>query len=164
LFAITPEEQKRKPHGLNVYIVHQPGVHLIWSWWLITGCDLYEDDRSTEWGRLPPVKDSDAVTHEFVCYALNPETGHFAGTEPPDGWDATETDPPSRIGRHFMAPPEFVHQETLRDNDQANEILRLFVKAVCDGHTFADADFRSTNVRVLTATADHFRRGLHEIY
>ncbi len=165
LHQCSPEERKRKPHGLDAYLVHQPGVHAFWSWWLVSGCDLYEDEVDpTQWGRLPPVKDTAAATHEFVCYALNPSDGFFAGTEPPEGWDATESDPPARIGKHLMTPVEFVHQETLRDNDQANEIMRLFVRAVCDGHTAADADFKRRNVTMLAATAEHFRQGLHGVH
>ncbi len=165
LFKITPEEQARKPHALHAYLIHQPGVHMLWSWWLVTGCDLIDDESEdpTEWGKMPATKQATGNTHEFCCFALNPEDGHFAGVEPPEGWDATETDPESRVGRHFMTPPEFVHQECLRDNEQANEIMRLFVKAVCDGFTAADADFSSRNIRMLAATADHFRRGKHDL-
>lgn len=163
-FKTTPEEQKRKPHGLDAYLVHQPGVHAFWSWWLITGCDLDDGDSDPNvYGKMPAIKKSWANTHEFMCVALNPESGHFAGTEPPEGWDATETDPESRVGRHFLTPFEFVHQERLRDSEQANEIMRLFVKAVCDGLTAADADFRSRNIQMLAATADHFRRGKHDL-
>ena len=61
-----------------------------------------------------------------------------------------------------MRPAEFTHQEQLRDNDQANEIMYLFVRAVCDGRTAADADFRSRNVAMLAATAQHFRAGKHD--
>lgn len=164
-FRITPEERARKPHGLDAYLIHQPGVHTLWSWWLVTGCDLHDDDADPNvWGRMPSVKHKPDATHEFICFAMSPESGYFTGTEPPDGWDATETDPPSRVGRHFMTPQEFVHHEKLRDNDQANEIMRLFVKAVCDGHTAVDSDFRSRNIAMLSATADHFRAGLHEVH
>lgn len=164
-FKISPEERARKPHGLEAWLVYQPGVHAFWSWWLITGCDLYDDDVDpTAWGRLPPKKSADDVTHEFVCYALNPEDGFFAGSEPPDGWDATETDAPARVGRHLLTPFEFVHQERLRDSDQANEIMRLLVRAVCDGLTAADADFRARNIQMLSATAEHFRQGMHEVH
>lgn len=163
-FKTTPEESARKPHALDAYLIHQPGVHMLWSWWLLTGCDLHESkgDPAT-WGTMPAVKHRQDATHEFICFALNPEGGHYAGAEPPDGWDATETDPPSRVGRHIMQPQEFIHHEVLRDSEQANEIMRLFVKAVCDGHTAADADFRSRNVAMLSATAEHFRAGKHDI-
>ena len=94
----------------------------------------------------------DLSTVSGLCMALNPETGFFAGTEPPEGWDATDSDPPSRVGRHWMRPMEFVHQERLPDNDQANEVLRLFVRAVCDGRAAADADFRRRNVAMLSSS------------
>lgn len=165
LFTVTPEERALKPHGLDAYLIHQPGVHMLWSWWFLSGCDLYESKGDPKkWGTKPAVKHGADVTHEFICFALNPETGFFAGTEPPDGWDATTHDTPSRVGKHLMTPQEFVHQERLRDSDQANEIMRLFVKAVCDGHTAADSDFRSHNIRMLQATAEHFRAGLHEVH
>jgi hypothetical protein len=273
---MTPEEKARKPHALDGYLVHQPGVNVAWSWWWICGCDLYDDPDHTQWGKLPPHRHASEKTHEFICFALNPK--RFNGSEPPDGWDATDeqgdptetndhgvcesclvtadtitdeqiralraslpaapefggfdwqrarecewalskgagfvvdaarddleqrralararcaeilnrrtgedhertsrcsrtdsrgaisrrirgpADPPTRVGRNILTPQEFVHQETLADNDQANEILRLFVKAVCDGHTAADSDFRSRNIRMFEATAQHFREGKH---
>lgn len=161
--AVTPEERALKPHSLDLYLIHQPDVHPFWSWWLISGCDLYDDPNPTVYGRLPPKKSGAEKTHEFLCFALSPESGHYAGTEPPAGWDSTEEKNPARVFRHAMRPAEFVHQEQLRDNDQANEILRLFVRAVCDGRTAADSDFRSRNVRMLAATAEHFRAGKHDL-
>jgi hypothetical protein len=163
LFKSTPEERARKPHALDAYVIHQPGVHAFWSWWLVTGCDLYDDPDPTTFGKLPADKKATGNTHEFLCFALDPK--HFNGSEPPEGWDATEEqgDPPTRVMRNFLTPQEFHHQEVLRDNEQANEVMRLFVKAVCDGHTAADADFRARNKSMLAATADHFRRGIHDI-
>lgn len=163
-FKITPEERARKPHGLDSFVIHQPGVNIAWSWWVVSGCDLYEDADSGTWGKLPPKLHAPGNTHEFISFALNPK--HFKGSEPPEGWDATqeEGDPPTRVWRNALAPQEFVHQEKLRDNDQANEILRLFVGAVCKGHTAVDSDFRARNIAMLAATAEHFRRGLHEVH
>lgn len=162
-FHITPEEAARKPHGLDCYLIHQPGVNVFWSWWVFTGCDLYDDPDPSEWGKLPPKKHHATATHEFLCLAISPESGHYAGIEPPDGWDSTDDRHPARVFRHFMKPAEFVHQEQLADNDQAKEIMRLFVKAVCDGHTAVDADFRRRNIQMLAATAEHFRQGKHEV-
>lgn len=162
-FRSTPEELARKPHALDMYLIHQPGVHGFWSWWMMTGCDLYDDPNPTEWGKLPAKKKHEGNTHEFICFALSPESGHYAGSEPPDGWDSTADKHPARVWSHFMTPQEFIHQEQLRDNEQANEIMRLFVKAVCDGRTAADADFRARNVGMLRSTAEHFRQGKHDI-
>lgn len=162
-FVCSPEERARKPHGLDMYLIHQPGVHAFWSWWMVTGCDLYDDPDPNTWGKLPPKKRNNVNTHEFLCFALSPESGHYAGTEPPEGWDSDADIAPGRPWAHFMRPAEFVHQEQLRDNEQANEIMRLFVKAVCDGITAADADFRSKNIGMLKATAEHFRQGKHDL-
>jgi hypothetical protein len=162
-FKIDAREAAAKPHALDAYLIHQPNVHAIWSWWLFTGCDLYDDPDSATWGKLEPKKVSPGMTHEFICYALSPESGHYAGTEPPEGWDSTEASNPARVFRHHMVPMEFVHQERLRDSDDAREIQRLFVQAVCDGKTAADADFRGRNVMMLKATAEHFRQGKHDV-
>lgn len=162
-FTATPEIMKEKPHGLDAYLIHQPNVHAVWSWWFVTGCDLYDDPDPTEYGRWPPKRDRPDMTHEFFCYALNPQSGHYAGSEPPDGWDSTEEEVETRVGRHWMTPPEFVHQDKLRDSDQANEILRLLVRAMCDGVTYADSDFATRNHELLAGTAEHFRQGKHDI-
>lgn len=159
--TITPEERARKPHGLDAYVVHQPGVNVAWSWWLITGCDLFHDPDSKTWGKLPPKRNFDGATHEFICFALNPD--RFHGGTPPDGWDAGGDDP-ARVFANILTPQEFVHQEALRDNDQANEIMRLFVRSVCDGLTAADSDFRSRNIALIAGTAEHFRQGRHEVH
>lgn len=131
----------------------------MWSWWVVTGCDLFDDPDPTAWGKLPPVKLADDRTHEYICFALIPSV--FSGSEPPDGWDADDHQAPNRVMCHILTPQEFVHQDRLSDNDQANEVLRLFVKAVCDGHTAADSDFRRRNVALLAGTAEHFRAGKH---
>lgn len=162
-YRISDKEKKSKPHSLDAYVIYQPGVHAVWSWWFITGCDLHDDD-SAEWGRLPAEKDDPDNTHEFTCFALNPGTGFFDGKTPPVGWDSLEGDHPARVGRNILTPPEFVHQDQLRDNDQANEVMRLFVRAVCDGITVADADFRALNIKLLSTTCEHFRRGLHDVH
>lgn len=160
-WAVDQAEMALKPHGLDAYLIHQPGVHTIWSWWWVTGCDLYPDDG--EWGRLPAVKVKPENTHEFLCFALNPETGFYKGTEPPDGWDSTDPNVLSRVGRHYMTPPEFVHQDVLRDSEQANEIIRLLIRAMCDGLTYADADYAQKNIHLLAHTCEHFRQGKHDI-
>jgi len=87
---------KEKPHGLDMWLIHQPGVHAYWSWWFITGCDLYTDPDGKTWGKqLGKVKPG--CTHEWLCFALNPESGHFAGTEPPLGWDSNADIAPARV-------------------------------------------------------------------
>ncbi len=173
LFAVTEEARKRKPFAIDAYLVHQPGVHAVWSWWLITGCSLsnegaVDDDKATDatWGKLKAQLQRDGVTHEWSCWALNPETKIYVADAPtaPDGWDAMVGDPPARVGKHLLHPAEFVYQDELRDNEQASEVMRLLVKAVCDGLTAADADWKGRNIALLKATCAHFREGKHDVH
>ena len=158
---MPPEEHKLKPHAIDCYLIHQPGVHAVWSWWFVTGCDLYDSKDPKAYGQEPAQKRAQDVTHEFICFALNPEV--FKGEVPPAGWDSTADIAPNRVTAHTLQPQEFIQQVKLRDSEQANEVMRLFVKAVCDGLTAADADFRSRNKQMIVATAAHFLQGKHDL-
>jgi hypothetical protein len=167
LFEVTPEERALKPFALNAYLVHQPGVHAFWSWWFITGCSLSDDGADPAvFGKFKAQLHRPGVTHEWSCWALNPETGFYARDKatPPEGWDSIDEDNPARVGRHWLLPAEFIYQDELRDNDQANEVMRLFVRAVCDGITVADADFRQRNIGLLKGTCAHYRAGKHDVH
>lgn len=133
--------------GLDLWLLHCPGAHPVWGWYIISGCSLGDIP-----GVPPAKKHRPDSTHEVICYAMDP------AWTPDDGWCV---DGEGRWAKHFLTPANLVEQTYDFTDDLANELLFLLVRAFCTGHANPDTDFRTTNTMLVRGTADHLRRGMH---
>lgn len=146
--SMSPELRAKWPAGLDLWLMHVPGAHPFWGWYILSGVSL----RDIE-GCPPAKRQSPDMTHEVILFALDPDY------HPDDTWCS---DGPGRWSRHFLTPANLVEQVTAFTDDHLIELLFLFSRACCHGQACPDTDFRSANQQLIHTTADHLRRGLHE--
>jgi hypothetical protein len=145
----STELAKKWPAGLDMWLMHRPGSHPFWSWYVVTGCSLRDVTG------LPPAKKrSPDMTHEIMVLALDP------AYTPDDSWC---TDTEGRWAKYFLTPPDLSEQLGGFTDEKLNELVFSFVRAFCTGYACPDQDYRSYNRRLLETTADHLRRDLHEV-
>lgn len=138
------------PAGLDMWLMHVPGAHPLWSWYVVSAVSLADIA-----GVKPATKRTPSSTHELVVIALAPEF------QPSDAW-CSQSD--QRWSRHILRPLNLCEQVESFDDEKVNELAFLFVRAFCNGHANPDDDFRSYNKQVFAATVDHLKRGLHEVH
>lgn len=148
----TPTEEMRAkwPAGLDTWLMHVPGAHPLWSWYVATGCSL----RNVE-GVPPAKKRTPNSTHELMVVALHPED-----FKPTDEWFC---DNENRWGQHILTPLNLCEQVEDFTDELLNELTFLFVRAFCTGYANPDDDFRSYNRQIFAATVEHLREGKHEV-
>jgi len=143
----TDEVRRRWPAGRGAWLLHCPGAHPFWSWYVVVGCSLADVPG------LPPAhKHSPDMTHEIQIHALDPDH------KPTDGWC---TDGPDRWAKHRLAPPNLVEQTLGLTDEQFAELTRLLVRSFCDGLLSPDTDWRERQRNAIDVTADHLRAGRH---
>lgn len=136
---------KEYPAALPLWFVHAPGAHPMWQWHSVNAYHL----RPIE-GQPPAKLRHPNASHEFAIMALDPD------------WDVV-VDPTheTRVSAHYLSPPNMIHQVCDLTDEQAGELLHLFVRALVDGLTSPDDDCRTHNAQLLEGTADHLRAGRH---
>jgi len=143
-----PGQREVRDHDATVggYIVHAPGAHVLWSYWIVSVIHL----RPIA-GVRPPVISRSGATHEFLIMALDPREP-LPTLDVTDGW---------RVA--WLSPVDIVEQFAAADDAIAAEILDLGVRAIVDGRLSPDQDFRSAWRRTLHETATHYASGRHKV-
>ena len=126
--------------GLGSWIIHQPGVHAFWSYWIVALVHL----RPIESVR-PAHKAYPEAEYEMLCLSLNPEH------DPPDPDGGEEL--------HFLTPPDWVHQFHGVTDTQAVEMFERLVEECVAGRLAADSDFGERWKASIWATVEHLTTG-----
>lgn len=130
------------PGTVAAWIVHAPGQSPAWSHYLVSAVHLRDVD-----GAPAPVINVPGATHEVLVIALEgtPKASR------PSTWK-------------YLTPVNVVEQVELPSDDDATELVRLAVHAVCDGALPAEPalsgqvePWRSTLIR----TSAHMRGEPH---
>lgn len=139
------ESRAREELDCGGWILHAPGSHPFWTWYLLMGTSLRETPT------LPPsFRHFPGATHELIVLALHPEH------EPP-----RPTGKFSERGRLvYLMPPDQCHQTMHVTDEQFTEMVGLFAKAVAEGYLVPDQDHRQAWAESMAQTTDHYR-GLH---
>jgi hypothetical protein len=147
-WRLTPTAETAKPSGLDSWLIHDPGIHAFWSWWIVSGCSLRDIPGA------PPAKlQRPDMSHEILILALNPE-------KPP-----IDPDLPVGLGGqrvHHLEPLDLVCQVGGITDEDANRLIMLLCRVFCDGLSHPDADFRVVNEQMVIGTAAHFAAGMHQ--
>jgi hypothetical protein len=97
---------------------------------------------------IPPAQKSyPDAEYELMIASLNPECC------PPD------PDMPGQL--MVLTPIDLVYQFDVRDQEAAEEIADLAVKAIVQGKLSPDQDYRPVWQQVLKTTVDHYKQGIH---
>lgn len=130
------------------YLIFAPGAHPFWSWHTLSGIGLWPIEGLPAANKLYP-----EAAYEFLVMALDPRH------EPPDPryvWDGQ--------GQkfHFLDPPDANVQFHGVSTKQARSIMDQAARAVSTGMLVPDSDWASRWQEVITTTADHYKRGIHQ--
>lgn len=140
--TITPAERAEYPGALGLWTLHAPGSHIIWPWTRLTVVHLRP---------IPGMPDSvlhfPRASHEFGILAVDPER-------------CPDPNPDDRALK-FLRPSNLVHQVTGITDEMATETLRLLVRAMVDGFTSPDEDYRAPNKQLIDGTLEHMKQGRH---
>lgn len=138
--------------AIGQWLIHAPGSHPLWSWYVMHGVHLRPIP-----GVRPAKLHRPTSSHEFIIMALNPECGD------PDPANLFAWIDAQRAAKrpHWLDPFDLVHQVDGATDEIATETLRLFIRAVCDGQTSPESDFRSWNEQLLDGTVAHMLEGHH---
>lgn len=145
----TEITRTRWPAGLSQWLLHCPGAHPVWSWYVVNGVTL-RDIPGVPAAKLHFI----GATHEVSVIALVPEY------QPDDTWCSVG---PGGWPAHHMTPPNLVEQFVDLTDEHAVELTLMLVRSFCDGRLSPDTDFRSMTQEALAATASHLRAGKHEV-
>lgn len=137
---------KLKPFEGNVatlsqWVVHCPGLHAFWSYWLVSLIHL----RAVE-GASPADLDYADAEHEISTLALNPERP----VEPIIDDNAHPS---------ILLPYDVREQFHGVGDERAVEMLERFVDLIVAGQLAPDSDFRSTWKRYVWGTVEHLTTG-----
>lgn len=127
-----------KPAALGAWIVHCPGLHVAWSYWMVALVHL----RDVE-GTKPAVRSYPDAELELLSIALNPDK--------PVDVDG------GRI--YYLTPPDVAEQFHGVSDAQAIEMLERFVDLIVAGQLAPDSDFRATWKRYVWGTVEHITTG-----
>lgn len=107
LAPVTDETRLLLPTATGTWLLHCPGEHPFWSWYIVSSCALRDVA-----GVRPAKVNVLGATHEILVIALNPDY------VPGDGWyTAHETE---AWGWHYMEPANLSEQVLgLTDADAA---------------------------------------------
>lgn len=133
---------------LGSWLVHVPGAHPFWSWWLMSVVHLREVEG------VPVVRQYPEAEYEFLILAINPDAED--GLDPDDWPPTTANDEP-----WMLWPPDVVEQFHGVDDETAKNILDLGVAAVMDGAVSPDSDYRRWWRESLARTVEHAVHGGH---
>jgi hypothetical protein len=142
----VPQAAPERPDetaSLVTWLLHCPGVHAVWCYWMMQLIHL----RPIE-GVKPAGKKYPEAEHELLVLALNPEKG--------------EPDPDNVRTFEWMTPPDSCIQFHGVTDDVAVEIVGLVARGVADGILCPDSDFRRQWERSFRSTLEHHTHG-HDI-
>lgn len=133
------------PTGIATWFLHQPGVHMAWSWWMLGLCHLRDVPD------FPPAKlHYPGAQYEITSFALSPN--HPVP-------DPDQVDFGHGPGPQHLTPVDWVVQFHGVNDAEAAEILRLVVQQCVAGQLAADSDYRAAWKELIPNTAEHFRAG-----
>lgn len=116
---------------MAAWVVHQPGVHAVWSWWLVSVGKL------TEVEGLPPAHlHYPEATFELMILTFDPQH---------------RPDPDASPSWRFLTPADMVHQFHGCTDEQAAELVRRCVEACTRGILAPDSDYRKRWVGAVDA-------------
>lgn len=124
------------------WLVHQPGVHVLWSYWALWLIHLRPID-----GVRPTHKQYPEAEYEVAAYALDPDL-----PRDPDSLDVF-------VGH--LTPADLVEQFNGVTDAQAITLCDGMVRAVMEGIMSLDSDYRSRWKEVIDKTLQHFVLGGH---
>jgi hypothetical protein len=139
----------RTPAELGTWLVHDPGAHMFWSWWVVICVHL----RPFEGEEQPANLQFPEATHEFVCMALQPSTPKKAIPMP----RPEDEDDPDFTFWPYMTPADWVVQVQLPTDEDAVELLDLLPKRLMEGNISLDQDYRQRWISIVKTTAGHYR-------
>jgi len=132
------------PTCLAVALLHCPGAHPFWGWWLMSLIHL----RPVE--GFPPAHVSPGATHELLVQVIDPER-------------CPEPDPAAgERGYPLLTPPDLVHQFAASGDEEARALFAWLGEEVAQQRLSPDSDFRAiwrTRVRIWLVRQDQ-RSGL----
>lgn len=115
----------KHPTCLAVCLLHCPGAHPFWGWWLMSLVHL----RPVE--GLPPVKASPGATHEISVLVVDPER-------------CPEPDPATgERGYPLLTPPDVVLQFAAADDEEARALFAWLGEEVAQQRLSPDSDCRT---------------------
>lgn len=139
--------RKQWPAGRETWLLHAPGAHPLWHWHSVSAVAL------RDFPGVPPAKlQAVGNSHEIMIAAIDPKW------DPMPHIDRLEV---SDYGRSQLQPMNLVHQVSALNDEQCDELVFLLVRGFVQGLSSPDDDFRTRNIELITATADHLRRGMH---
>lgn len=113
------------PTALASALLHCPGAHAFWSWWLISTVHL----RPVE-GFPPAELYVEGATHEILVVAIDPER-------------CPTPDPAACMqGYPHLTPADQIVQATLRSDGAAIDLHRWLCEEVAAGRLSPDSDYR----------------------
>ena len=123
---LTPEIKVQWPAGLDTYLLHRPGAHPCWSWYVVTGCSLRDVP-----GVAPAPKHGPDMTHELIVFALDP-----AWTPGPDWCSPGD----GRWAKHWLKPANLICQGVAESDEQWCSMIRVLTEAFCRGDVSPEAN------------------------
>lgn len=140
------------PASLAMYLIHAPGSHPLWPWHTIGGVAL----RVAE-GVDPPILHRPTSTHEITILSWNPDVPE------PDPADLLGSIERNRAAERssFLSPPDLIVQLDNATDEMCSEIVLLMTRAIVDGMTSPDEDYRHVNENMIAATLEHMHQGKH---
>lgn len=136
-----PEEFKHPAQAASLagWLVHQPGVHPHWEYWLLSVVHL----RDIE-GIDPAKKAFPEATHELTILSLDPDIG------------VPDPDKPEKF--RYLMPQDLVKQIASTDAD-AIKIAGGMIDIVIAGKMAMDSDYRGSWSTLIDNTLTHLREG-----
>lgn len=129
------------------WLLHSPGSHPFWDWHFLAMVHLRDMPGQTQ----PPVRHSPEMTHEIMCFAIDPDKP----LPDPDYWYIRES--PGIL----LTPPDFVVQFQVGSDEQAEGVLDAVMRTAVSGVS-VDSDLRTWWDTSIKATAQHYLEGKHE--
>lgn len=133
-----PPQPDKAPASLGAWVVHCPRAHAFWSFWTVQLVHL----RPLE-GAPPPSLQYPGAGYELLTIALDPEL------------DPDVNGGPLRC----LTPVDVCEQFHGCTDEEAAQLLDLFIRSIVDGHLSPDSDCRAQWKRSIWATLEHITTG-----
>lgn len=137
--VVPREGSPARATTVRSWLLHCPGAHLAWSYWLVSVVHL----RPVE-GMPDAKKHYPESEHELLSVALAPDY---------------VPDPDAPADFRHMTPVDFAHQFHGVTDEQARDMLDRFVDLVVAGRLSPDTDYARAWKDLLWGTIEHFTTG-----